>query len=92
MLQELLWQISRNVDVEATKTQRLHFRSPFLEVNCLFPGEVSLEEMEKLGLPADVVDDVNKMPRDEIRVIKTHLPFDLLPQNLLEVAKGIYIS
>ena len=76
------------MDVEAPKTRKLHHRSPFLEVNCLFPGEVDKELLKKVGIPENVVKDLDSMPEEEVRVIKTHLPFEFLPPNLLDVAKG----
>ena len=62
-------------------------RSPFLEMNCLTPGEATTGEM-LMGMPGDLISLVAAAPKDKVRVIKTHMPFEFLPPNLLDVAKG----
>ena len=88
VLQEITWQIANNIDLEAAKTVSLMKRSPFLEMNCLVAGEPSAEALESMGMPADLIGMIASSPEDQVRVIKTHLPFEFLPQNLLDVAKG----
>ena len=55
-------------------------RSPFLEFGML-----------NSQMTDESINLVNDMPRDKPRLIKTHLPFELLPPNLLEVAKVVYV-
>ena len=73
-----------NLDLEATKKIQLYERSPFLEAEGLESKELhnpliqnSLEKIEKMDSP---------------RVIKTHLPFEFLPPNLLDICKVIYVA
>ena len=39
----------------------------------------------------DTLSYVDRMPRDSPRIIKTHLPLDMLPPNLLDTCKVIYV-
>ena len=79
-----MWQILNNLDLEATKKIQLYERAPFLEAEGLESKEIhnpliqnSLEKIEKMDSP---------------RVIKTHLPFEFLPPNLLDSCKVIYVA
>ena len=66
------------------KSDTLYERSPFLEAEGLESKELhnpliqnSLEKIDKMDSP---------------RVIKTHLPFEFLPPNLLDICKVIYVA
>ena len=91
---ELVWTLINDVNIEETKVPQM-IRSPFLESHCV----VNTEFLTSLGLRPDneklceVLDDsiehANKMTGR--RVIKSHLPFELLPPKLLETCKVIYV-
>eukprot|EP00092_Neocalanus_flemingeri_P024721 GFUD01026810.1.p1 GENE.GFUD01026810.1~~GFUD01026810.1.p1 ORF type:complete len:329 (+),score=74.18 GFUD01026810.1:25-1011(+) len=78
-LQDMTWLIRNEADLEGVKTF-LFQRSPFLD----FPmvGDMKQELVEKS------FDDLEMMPSP--RLIKTHLPFELLPPDLLNVCKVIF--
>ncbi|XP_057376853.1 sulfotransferase 1A3-like isoform X1 [Daphnia carinata] len=84
--QELVWLIANNCDTETAKKTPLHVRSPYLEGDFLqsperMPQEIrdcwSLESMAKRPSP---------------RIIKSHLPFYLLPPKLLDTCKVVYVA
>ena len=80
--QELVWQVAHNCDFEGGK-QLLEERFPFLEVETLMDPEVKVEEE----------DFVDKLAATfSRRFIKTHLPLSLLPSNLLDTAKVVYVA
>jgi len=91
---ELVWTLINDVDIEKTKIAQM-IRSPFLESHCV----VTNEFLSTLGLQPDdkklcevfddPIDHANKMTGR--RVIKSHLPFEFLPPNLLDKCKVIYI-
>jgi len=87
--QEMVWQIANNMDKEGGK-EPLYKRAPFLECGCIFPPEASCE-LDKLG---DAIRDPPTYLKtvEGTRVIKTHLPFNFLPPNLLDKAKVIYVA
>ena len=76
-----MWQIMNGVDKETSMNTTLGERCLFLEacVCIAMPG-------------ADSVSNVENLPRDKPRLIQTHLPFELLPPQILEKAKVIYVS
>ena len=76
-----MWHIMNGVDEATCKKVNLHERCIFLEMCvCL--------NMEG----ADSVKDAEAKPRDKPRLIQTHLPFELLPPDLLEKANVVYVS
>jgi len=80
-VQEMVWMITHNCDAEAAK-QKLSERSPFIEYPTLIqqetvdPGEWTTEQLQALPSP---------------RVIKSHLPFYLLPPRLVDTCKVVYV-
>ena len=95
--QEIVWNIMNDVDKELGKLP-LFARSPFLEMQGLHPPEKSpsnkFSQDSKHGdmikrIFDESVDSAANQPSP--RIIKTHLPFELLPQNLLDTAKVIYV-
>jgi hypothetical protein len=57
-------------NIGKAKGQQVYFRSPFLEFKDLVLNEVGLEIAESLSSP---------------RVIKTHLPVDLVPSRMFQI-------
>ena len=89
-----MWQIVNNVDIDTAKKVPLFARTPFLESE-------GLKEMK--GVPKEALDTnlMLKTMSNSIetaqnmkspRVIKSHLPFEMLPPNLLDTCKVIFVS
>jgi len=74
--QELVWQIVNNVDIEAARKLKLYERTTFIECEGLEKDYKSLDIIE--GMPSP-------------RVIKTHLPLEMLPPNLLDTCKVVFV-
>lgn len=98
MTQELLWQVANGFDLEAGK-KMIFLRSPFFEMSALC-GEVGCTpsvdtedpgEMMAL-LMHDTLAYVDRMPTDTPRIIKTHLPLDMLPPALLDTCKVVWVA
>ncbi|XP_049855499.1 sulfotransferase 1C4 isoform X1 [Schistocerca gregaria] len=100
--QELVWLIANDLDYNTATKIPLVDRFPFLEFSVFVHDEVKKELLnqsegdpvkqaliEKLSKPGYEV--LSEMPSP--RFIKTHFPFSLLPQNLLEEGcKVIYVA
>ncbi len=84
MTQELLWQVSHGVNPDAVKT-RLDERSSYLEFSSVYPPNIYCPPYIQDGL-------AHATQMDSPRVIKTHLPIQFLPPNLLDVAKVVYVA
>ncbi|XP_034178892.1 sulfotransferase 2 [Osmia lignaria lignaria] len=85
--QEMVWCIGNNFDYERAQTL-LVIRNPLLEASALMVSGDYVEWFAKLG---DSVENVKKMPRT--RYLKSHLPLDLLPQQIHEKKpKIIYVA
>ncbi|OWR53535.1 retinol dehydratase [Danaus plexippus plexippus] len=90
--QELVWLLLNDLDYEKAK-KKLNDRFPFLEASLFsfedtFSGHVKDGEVQDFGPPT--VDDIKALPSP--RFIKTHLPLSLLPPNLLEETKVVYVT
>ncbi len=89
--QEMAWQLTHpgGHDTEAD----LSMRAPFLESGCL-PATVFAHDGGELFLETLPLHSRDPIAYTEQlaspRVIKTHLWFDFLPQNLLDTCKGTY--
>jgi len=86
--QELVWTLVNDVDLEGAK-QPLHFRSVFLEANCVMPRQ-KIDELN--FVPKDMVELCDNLEKTKRRIIKSHLPFEFLPPQLLEKCKVIYVA
>ncbi|XP_003704743.2 sulfotransferase 2 [Megachile rotundata] len=85
--QEMVWCIGNNFDYERAQTL-LVIRNPLLEASALMVSGDYVEWFAKLG---DSVENVIKMPRT--RYVKTHLPLELLPQQIhRKKPKIIYVA
>jgi len=78
--QEMVWMITHDCDTEAAK-EKLQTRSPFIEMPTL------LQNTDKPSPMA--LDKVGQVPSP--RVVKTHLPFYLLPSHLVDTCKVVYV-
>ena len=98
-MQELVWQIAHNVDIETSKKVSMQERSPFLELQG-FANEKMIQArtdhiqdpIEKERIVQTItnsVDEIDKMASP--RIIKTHLPLEMLPPNLLTTCKVIFV-
>lgn len=104
--QEILWTMIFNPDLDNPKQEvSLEKRSPFLDVDMLFPAETTpeteefmkpaLEEFKKMCPGKDPKDgmywQIGAACRDRPRILKSHLPLSLLPPSLVDVAKVVYV-
>ena len=98
-MQEILWLIENEVDTEKAKSIPQFIRIPFMEVQYelgqdaeKLPDDFDFENCTDIGLlmehSFEYVDRGLKKPR----IIKTHLPLDLLPQKLLDTCKVVYVG
>ena len=71
--QEMVWCLMNNLDFETSKTVELDVRTVFIE-------HVSILDDTSSWYSADTIQKVADMPSP--RIIKTHLPFDLLPDQI----------
>ena len=86
LTQELTWQIVNGVQLDSEESKKqLFVRSPFLEAGCL---RVKGDEVKDRPDPIDYAADQLKSPR----IIKTHLPISMLPPNLLDTSKVLYVG
>lgn len=83
--QEMVWLLGHNCDTDAARGSALHLRFPFLDYAFL-----SDQEGEAF---VNTVEIIEGLPRDQPRYIKSHLPLELLPEDLLRVnPKIIYVA
>ena len=85
---EIVWQIVNGVDKEGANRYILQ-RSPFLEMECLidYPGEAPADADNDLLCKAFSLDWAEKQKSP--RVVKSHLTFKHLPDDLLEKVKKL---
>ncbi|XP_063359265.1 luciferin sulfotransferase-like [Cydia amplana] len=89
LTQELVWQVANECDFETASKIPLMERYMFLE------GQVSVNLIQsnvegEVSEPIYTQDAINAAPSP--RFIKTHAAFSLLPSNLLDTAKVVYIA
>jgi len=101
--QEMVWNIMNDLDLEAAKRTTLDDRVPFLEISGIIEevfseAAIDLTESTPEGgssgvLPChDSMQTVCEMPTDKPRIIKTHLSVELMPQEVLDKNKIIYVA
>jgi len=95
--QEIVWHIMNDVNKELGKLP-LFVRSPFLEFQGIQNPESSPMKMFSKG--GKIAESVREVFEESVamaenlpspRIIKSHLPFELLPENLLDIAKVVYV-
>ena len=80
-----MWQVVNNVNQEKAKKVPLLMRSPFIEFEGLIKGT-------HYGQGHPLVESVKQAEvLESPRVIKSHLPLEFLPPNLLETCKVIFV-
>ena len=85
-MREMVWCIMNQCDIEEAKKSTLNERIPFIDMAILadFGGNIEKE----LGVSGEEwLDKIESLPSPKI--LKSHLPFDLLPPNLLDECKVI---
>jgi len=102
--QEMVWNIMNNVDLETAKSESLDNRVPFMEISGIIdPGVLKVlnENAQEKGEKADMsgvmpfddsLDAVLNLTTEKPRVIKTHLPVELMPEGVLTNSKIIYVA
>merc|ERR1712150_15784 len=94
--QEIVWNIINDMNEELGQLP-LFARSPFLEFQCLKPEKSDGLFPPQKGQETEIMRKIHEESLDVAanlkspRVIKSHLPIELLPQNLLDTAKVIYV-
>ena len=88
--QEMVWQIVNKVDLEKAKIPLL-VRSPFIEMGALIHEHEEAMMDEKAKAMYDALALADNLPRDTPRVIKSHLPLEMLPPKLLDTCKVIFV-
>jgi hypothetical protein len=98
-----MWQIVNSIDTQKAKDVPLWVRTPFLEAQGLFNNSF-MEEMAQI--PPEHVNDklksmigsmvnsiklADELPSSSPRVIKSHLPFEMLPPKLLDTCKVFFV-
>ncbi|KAJ8687165.1 hypothetical protein QAD02_022959 [Eretmocerus hayati] len=87
-VQEMAWLIGNDLNFEEARKIPFVLRSPLLESSALLVSGSFVQWFARLG---ESVECVEKLPSP--RYVKTHLPLDLLPKQLLEKKpKVIYIA
>ena len=94
--QEIVWHIMNDVNKELGKLP-LFNRSPFLEFQGIISPSFLAKALPKDGKQTEMirktfeesVDYAENLPSP--RIIKSHMPFELLPDNLLDTAKVVYV-
>ena len=103
-MQELAWLIMHDIDVEKSKCDQF-FRCPYLEREYVLESYPTTEETAKKFAPYPDVpcdsESANWYMRHSMeyarrmakhRMIKTHLPLNLLPEKLLDTCKVIFLT
>ncbi|XP_071445873.1 sulfotransferase 1E1-like [Hetaerina americana] len=99
--QEMVWLLNNNFDYDRALKERLNQRFPYLEISTLvsegFQKEIvefnnhdpeCIEALEKMCEPGYEMVKKMKSPRH----IKSHYPLSLLPPNLVDTCKVIYVA
>ena len=88
----MVWQIVNRLDTETSKKIPLSRRSPFLEYKGHFAQEF-VDQFEATPEGIDLLETVKlAASAPSPRVIKSHLPFEFLPPNLLDRCKVIFVG
>ena len=81
-----------NMDKDGAKIN-VFVRIPFIEYEALFPAERKAKIMASKGPeernPFNTIQEAERMKSP--RLIKTHLPLSMLPPNLLDTCKVVYV-
>ncbi|KAL2730303.1 sulfotransferase 1C4-like isoform X2 [Vespula maculifrons] len=87
---ELVWLVVNDMNFEEAKKQSLHYRFPFFELDILigdYEDSVSNPSDKNIRLNPEFID---KLPSPKF--IKSHMPFELLPNLLDSNCKIVYVA
>ena len=87
--QEIVWQIINDLDLETAKSKKSQERVPFLELGS--HPKSSSNAVAKLLFVEDPITFADNLPVTKPRVIKSHLIFEILPPELLETCRVVYV-
>ncbi|XP_046383771.1 luciferin sulfotransferase-like isoform X2 [Ischnura elegans] len=92
--QEMVWCIGNDLDFEAAKSTILPLRFPFIDFSCLFDFETQPAEALNSSFYDFLKNSVNfTINMKSPRYIKTHLPYELLPEQMKSKnTKIIYVA
>ncbi|KAJ0180698.1 hypothetical protein K1T71_004102 [Dendrolimus kikuchii] len=99
--QELVWLIANDMDFETAKSTPLTARYVFIEFSSIYNvrcREIVMKMADNKGaarkflsqIAIPIKETLQSMP--DPRFIKTHLPMSLLPPNLLDKSKIVYVA
>ncbi|XP_075973909.1 sulfotransferase 1B1-like [Anticarsia gemmatalis] len=100
-IQELVWLVENNLDFKTAKSKPLYKRFPMFEITAQIPeiafelikaNFMNLGNFQGLYEAAKVPSWKSLAEAPSPRFIKTHLPLSLLPPNLLNTAKVVYVA
>lgn len=106
-MQEIVWLLKNQINVQKSKVTNQFYRIPFLELNSVRPTQLSFQERfpnikrypdpnlelsnENLDwFMAHSIEFARRMARP--RIIKSHLPLWVLPDDLFKKAKVIFVA
>ena len=87
--QEMVWMITHDVDTEAGRVP-LAARSPMIESRSVLRGIPVHDEEARDEAVRERLEAITNMPGR--RLIKTHLPLELLPPRLLDTCQLVYVA
>ncbi|CAG9856751.1 unnamed protein product [Phyllotreta striolata] len=100
--QEMVWLLANKLDYERASEEPLTKRFPFLEFSCFVHQDTKSTFLKENQYDTDKCKKIENLDtphwktfeeKTERRFIKTHLPFSLLPPDLLETgSKVIYVA
>ncbi|CAG4906951.1 unnamed protein product [Colias eurytheme] len=98
--QEMLWLLNNNLDYKRAKSEDIVSRFPLIDYCLILTQESEKDKLDKIDdvdkrefLKRVLEPGVNKLQdAPSPRFIKSHLPLSLLPPNLLDTTKVVYIT
>ncbi|XP_038215715.1 sulfotransferase 1E1-like [Zerene cesonia] len=97
--QEMIWLLNNNLDYEKAKSVDMDTRFPLIDYCLMLTQETEKDILDKIDddvkrefLKSILEPGVNKLQNaPSPRFIKSHLPLSLLPPNLLDTTKVVYL-
>lgn len=88
---ELVWLVANDMNFEGAKNQNLHHRFPFVDLD-MITSHYKPKESEIIDINAPKLNPAFADRLPSPRFIKSHLPFDLLPNVLDSGCKVVYVA